>query len=108
MTCSKNGKPNYVKSISRKSVKNSNGAIISESKGYEENNDSGLKRMAFQRRLNDKYHMRAKERKSRNEEWSEHQHLMNISDDQNEIKQFHDSFNRYSQSKKNHNRSLLR
>ena len=95
--------------MNRKSVRDSKGNIMSESKGFEQNNDSGLKRIAFQRRMNDKYHMRAKERKSRNEQWNEHQNLMNIEDDPDQIKKFHESFHKYGQiasSRKNRKRLM--
>ena len=96
MISSKDGdKPVYRKSITRKSMSNGNGQIISESKGYEENSD-GLKRMAFQRRLNDKYHMIAKQQNNPNSQWDQRQHLINIADEEDDIRKFHDSFNKHA------------
>ena len=88
-----NGKQNYVKRVSSKSMKNINGDIISESKGFEKNSN-GLEKMAFQRRMNDKYHMIGQKRNNKNESWNKHQHLIGLSDKPDEIQQFHKSFNK--------------
>ena len=98
---SNNGQPTYVKTVSSKSMRDGQGNIVSESKGYEKDS-SGVDKRAFQRRVNDQYHMRAKHRKSAEEEWNTEQRLINVEDDEHAIHRFHDRFNRTSRSALQH------
>merc|ERR1712098_39636 len=74
---SNNGQPTYVKTVSSKSMRDGQGNVVSESKGHEKDSN-GMDKRAFQRRVNDQYHMRAKHRQRADEEWKTEQRLVNI------------------------------
>merc|ERR1712098_523940 len=98
---SNNGQPTYVKTVSSKSMRDGQGNFVSESKRHEKDSN-GMDKRAFQRRVNDQYHMRAKHRQRADEEWKTEQRLVNIEDEEHAIKRFHDRFNRTASSALEH------
>merc|ERR1711879_290430 len=71
--------PIYVKAVSSVSLRDGKGNIVSESKGYETNNE-GLDKRAYQRRVNEQCHLKAKHREKADEDWKTEQRLVNIKD----------------------------
>lgn len=85
-----NGK--HIKAMQTNTMKNGNGEIISESKGYQKNKN-GFQKMAAQRRVNDKYHFVGQRQKDLTAPIEKEQRLIGIRDEKEEIDRFHRSFN---------------
>ena len=82
----------HAKSVHSNTMRNANGDIISECKGFERNND-GLRKMAAQRRFNDKYHFVGQQQRNLSQPIEKEQRLIGIADEPEDIQRFHRSFN---------------